>query len=74
MKEVIFKETSQHPQLSTDGGTSDGRFIATLGCEVIEFGPTNKTIHQLNEFIEIKELLTLEVIYYQILRKMLLNN
>lgn len=74
MKEVIFQETSEHPQLSTDGGTSDGRFIATLGCEVIEFGPTNKTIHQLNEFIEIKELLTLEVIYYQILRKMLLNH
>jgi succinyl-diaminopimelate desuccinylase len=73
LQEVISQQTSQTPQLSTEGGTSDGRFIATLGCEVVEFGPSNKTIHQINEFIEIEELLKLEAVYYQILHKLFIH-
>ena len=37
------------PELSTSGGTSDGRFIAPYGVDVVEIGPLNKTIHQVNE-------------------------
>src|SRR5262249_31195280 len=47
--QAITSVTGLTPKLSTEGGTSDGRFIAPLGCEVIELGPCNNTIHQVNE-------------------------
>lgn len=43
--------TGRETQASTSGGTSDGRFIATLGTQVVELGPVNATIHQVNERI-----------------------
>lgn len=49
--------------LSTSGGTSDGRFIAPLGVEVVELGPLNATIHQINEHTSISDLDQLSVIY-----------
>jgi len=58
--------------LSTSGGTSDGRFIAPYGIEVVELGPCNKTIHQVNECVSITELLQLSRVYTSILKKMLL--
>ncbi|MCK5903525.1 MAG: succinyl-diaminopimelate desuccinylase [Cocleimonas sp.] len=54
-------------QLSTSGGTSDGRFIAPTGAQVLELGPINATIHQVNECVNVEDLDQLEAIYFQIL-------
>jgi succinyl-diaminopimelate desuccinylase len=58
-------------ELSTAGGTSDGRFIAPTGAQVIELGPENATIHQLDEKVKISNLESLVSIYYEILKKCL---
>ena len=58
-------------ELSTGGGTSDGRFIATTGAQVVEFGPVNASIHQINEHIEIASLEKLSQSYHAILRNLL---
>ncbi len=63
--------TGNNAELSTTGGTSDGRFIAPTGAQVIELGPLNATIHQVNECVAIKDLERLSQIYYQILLKLL---
>lgn len=60
-------------ELSTGGGTSDGRFIAPTGAEVVELGPLNGTIHQVNEHIAVAELEQLERIYQRMLEKLLLT-
>ena len=60
------------PEISTSGGTSDGRFIAPTGAEVIELGPVNSTIHKIDESVEVDDLLTLSEIYEQILQKSML--
>lgn len=59
------------PVLSTSGGTSDARFIAPTGCEVIEFGPCNGSIHQINENVAVKDLYPLTQIYEKILVQLL---
>ncbi|CAB5502256.1 N-succinyl-L,L-diaminopimelate desuccinylase [Bathymodiolus thermophilus thioautotrophic gill symbiont] len=60
-------------ELSTSGGTSDGRFIAPiLDAQVVELGPLNATIHQVDECVSVKDLEDLSVIYYQILKNILL--
>ncbi len=64
---AINKVTGIDAELSTSGGTSDGRFIAPTGAQVLELGPTNATIHQINECVGIDELDTLEKIYYELL-------
>lgn len=61
------------PELSTGGGTSDGRFIAPTGAEVVEIGPVNATIHKVNECVELVELDRLQAIYCRILEKLLLT-
>jgi succinyl-diaminopimelate desuccinylase len=58
-------------ELSTDGGTSDGRFIAPLGVEVVELGLCNSTIHSVNECINIQELEQLSSLYESIIQKLL---
>ena len=55
------------PELSTSGGTSDGRFIAPTGAQVIELGPCNATIHQVNESVSVQDLILLTDVYYQTL-------
>jgi len=73
VKNSIKDITGINTQLSTSGGTSDGRFISTLNnCQVIELGPINKTIHQSNEYVNIDDLDKLTDIYYKIMQKMLL--
>lgn len=57
--------------LSTSGGTSDGRFIAPTGAQVVELGPRNATIHQINERVEIEDLARLSGIYHRILVRLL---
>jgi succinyl-diaminopimelate desuccinylase len=58
-------------QLSTDGGTSDGRFIAPTGAQVVELGPVNASIHKLNEHVAIADLERLSLIYERILERLL---
>ena len=58
-------------ELSTSGGTSDGRFIAPTGAQVLELGPVNATIHQINECVNVAELDTLSSIYEEILKQLL---
>jgi succinyl-diaminopimelate desuccinylase len=58
-------------ELSTAGGTSDGRFIAPTGAQVMELGPVNKTIHQINECIAVDDLNALTIIYQKILERLL---
>jgi succinyl-diaminopimelate desuccinylase len=69
---AIEQETGHAPTLSTTGGTSDGRFIAQICPQVIEFGPTNATIHQVNECIEIAQLEPLKNVYRRALENLLL--
>ncbi len=57
---------------STGGGTSDGRFIARTGAEVLELGPVNASIHSIDEHVSVEELETLSRIYERILEKLLL--
>jgi succinyl-diaminopimelate desuccinylase len=59
------------PKLSTGGGTSDGRFIATLGSQVVELGVTNATIHKVNESVEIAQIEALHAMYVETLRRLL---
>lgn len=69
---AIKKITGLSPIVSTTGGTSDARFIATLGAEIVEFGPCNRSIHQINECVSITDLEKLALIYEEILKKILL--
>jgi succinyl-diaminopimelate desuccinylase len=58
-------------ELSTSGGTSDGRFIAPHGIDVVEIGPINRTIHKVNEVVKIDDIFALEEIYLRMLQKLL---
>jgi succinyl-diaminopimelate desuccinylase len=60
---VIKAQTGIETDLSTGGGTSDGRFIAKLGCELIELGPINRSIHKIDEEVKIDELPRLKDLY-----------
>jgi succinyl-diaminopimelate desuccinylase len=68
----IATETGVATELSTSGGTSDGRFIARICPQVIEFGPTNATIHKVNENIPVAEVEPLKNIYRRTLENLLL--
>src|SRR5690606_4271873 len=70
--EAIRAETGVTAELSTTGGTSDGRFIAKICPQVIEFGPCNATIHKVNERIELASLEPLSNIYRRTLENLLL--
>ena len=59
------------PEQSTGGGTSDGRFIAPLGAEVVELGPVNATIHKVDECVDVTELERLPALYEAICERML---
>ncbi|MDQ7728175.1 succinyl-diaminopimelate desuccinylase [Halomonas sp. SpR8] len=63
--------TGKRPALSTSGGTSDGRFIATLGAQVVELGPLNDTIHKVNERVRASDLDELSRIYEATLEALL---
>ena len=69
---AIKKITHRDTELSTSGGTSDGRFIAPTGAQVVELGPLNATIHQVNECVSAADLDTLSEIYEHILAQLLL--
>ncbi len=63
--------TGNTPEISTSGGTSDGRFIAPTGAEVVELGPVNASIHKIDENVKVEDLETLSIIFEKIIRKLL---
>jgi succinyl-diaminopimelate desuccinylase len=69
--DAITAVTGTAPQLSTGGGTSDGRFIAPLGAQVVELGVTNATIHKVNECVRIEEIGLLHRMYRGVLERLL---
>lgn len=70
---AIREVTGVEPELSTSGGTSDGRFIADICSQVVEFGPRNATIHKINESVEVEDVERLSHIYQLTLEKLLLD-
>ena len=72
LKDVVVQSikniTGYTPDLNAKGGTSDGRFIAKMGTEIVELGPLNETIHQIDEHVKISEIFTLKDIYTDILK------
>jgi succinyl-diaminopimelate desuccinylase len=71
LSEAIQEVTGVTPELSTSGGTSDGRFIADICREVVEFGPLNTSIHKLNEHIAVEDIGQLAAVYEKTLEKLL---
>ncbi|MDX1529841.1 MAG: M20/M25/M40 family metallo-hydrolase, partial [Gammaproteobacteria bacterium] len=71
---TAVKETNGvETELSTAGGTSDGRFIAPTGAEVVELGPVNATIHKVNECVRVEDLDLLSNIYERVMQILLVD-
>jgi len=68
----ISEELEIEPELSTGGGTSDGRFISPAGADVIELGPINASIHKVNEHVRVSDLPALTSIYKRIMELLLI--
>ena len=68
---AIRDATGGAPEVSTTGGTSDGRFIAEICSEVVEFGPVNASIHKLDEHIDLAAIEPLHEIYLRLLVRLL---
>lgn len=71
LQKSIATVCAQHAELSTSGGTSDGRFIQAIAREVVEFGPLNASIHKINEHIAVRDLARLSSIYEHVLGHLL---
>jgi len=69
---AIAAECGHRPVLSTTGGTSDGRFIATICPQVIELGPRNASIHKIDEHVEAADVQRLSNIYRRVMEQLLL--
>ncbi len=72
LSSAIRSETGIETELSTSGGTSDGRFIAQICPQVVEFGPTNASIHKIDEHVALSEIEPLKNIYRRTLENLLL--
>lgn len=70
-QDSILEHTGVTTQLSTGGGTSDGRFIATMGCQIIELGVVNRSIHQRNEHVLVSDIPRLTAIYQGVMQRLL---
>jgi len=68
---VVEEVLGESPDLNTGGGTSDGRYMAPLGCEVLELGLLNSTIHQVDECTPVADLDRLFATYYDIIRRII---
>jgi succinyl-diaminopimelate desuccinylase len=71
--DAIEMVTGQRPELSTSGGTSDGRFIKDICRELVEFGPLNATIHKIDECVAVEEIAKLSAVYERTLVQVLLT-
>lgn len=72
VSQAIERVTGARPQLSTTGGTSDGRFLATWSGEVVEIGPLNGSIHKLNECVPVSDIERIHRVYYETLVNLLI--
>lgn len=70
---AVEQVTGKQPQLLTTGGTSDGRFIAPTGAQVVELGPCNATIHKIDESVAVEDLEQLTEMYFKVLENALLS-
>ena len=70
VQDAILAETGIRTELSTTGGTSDGRFIAQFCPQVIEMGPPNATIHKINEYVKVADIEPLKNIYRRVLENL----
>ena len=70
MRDACKEVLGVTPVLSTSGGTSDARFVGPLGVQVVEFGPVNQTIHQIDECVKISDIEPLEQTYQRLLEKL----
>jgi succinyl-diaminopimelate desuccinylase len=71
VRDVVREVARIDPELSTGGGTSDGRFIAPTGAAVVELGPLNASIHKIDEHVQIADLEPLKNLYLGIMRRLL---
>jgi succinyl-diaminopimelate desuccinylase len=69
--DAVAQVTGMRPKLSTGGGTSDGRFIAPLGAQVVELGVVNASIHKVNECVRVADIDVLQRMYFNVLRNLL---
>ena len=67
--QAVQNRFRRSPEFNTGGGTSDARFIAPLGTEVLELGPINQSIHKVDENVSIDDLASLSEVYFDILRR-----
>jgi len=72
VSQAVAEETGSSPELSTGGGTSDGRFISPAGTDVVELGPVNASIHKIDEHVNVEDVITLTRMYRRIMELMLL--
>ena len=72
VSQAVAEETGSSPELSTGGGTSDGRFISPAGTDVVELGPVNASIHKIDEHVKVEDVITLTRMYRRIMELMLL--
>ena len=72
VSQVVTEYTGTAPELSTGGGTSDGRFISPAGVDVIELGPVNASIHKIDEHVKVADVITLQSMYRRIMELLLL--
>jgi len=73
VQEALLEVVGKEAELSTGGGTSDGRFIAPTGAQVLELGPVNTTIHKVNECVAVDDLERLTRVYEKVLANLLLK-
>jgi succinyl-diaminopimelate desuccinylase len=73
--DAVVSSVSEHagraPELSTGGGTSDGRFISPAGADVVELGPVNASIHKINEHVKVADVIQLTSMYRRIIELIL---
>ncbi|MDQ3289351.1 MAG: succinyl-diaminopimelate desuccinylase [Pseudomonadota bacterium] len=72
-RDVLAEFTGEAPEESTGGGTSDARFVATLGTQCIEIGPVNASIHQVDEHVTVADLEALPGVYLGLVERLLLS-
>ena len=72
VSEAVREQTGNQPELSTGGGTSDGRFISPAGVDVVELGPVNASIHKVNEHVRVADVVALTTMYQRIMERLLL--
>jgi len=74
VENAVKQQTGSTPELSTGGGTSDGRFIAPSGAQVVELGPVNASIHKVNEYVKVADVARLANLYEQIMENLLIHS